>query len=102
VEAIPGPIERLLDVAPGLWSGAAMGLDEAGPADVEAGGMLAAAFFSAACRIWSLDCQFRMRGEMGGLTREGSSMRSIRPIQHNPHSLFRVFARLASRRLSFL
>ena len=56
MEAIPGPIERLLDVAPGLWSGAAMGLDEAGPADVEAGGMLAAAFFSAACRIWSLDC----------------------------------------------
>jgi hypothetical protein len=79
-----------------------MGLDEAGPADVEAGGMLAAAFFSAACRIWSLARQFRMRGERSGLTRVGSSMRSIRPIRHNPHFLFQVFARLASRRLSFL
>lgn len=59
MEAIPGPIDRLLVVAPGLWSGAAIGLDEAGPAEVEAGGMLAAAFFSAACRIWSLDVQRR-------------------------------------------
>jgi hypothetical protein len=79
-----------------------MGLDEAGPADVEAGGMLAAAFFSAACRIWSLEGQHCMGGEIRGLTRVGSSMRSIRPIQHNPHSLFPMSARLASHHLSFL
>lgn len=48
---MPGPMERLLLVAPGRWRGAAIGLDEAGPADVEAGGIFAAAFFSAACSI---------------------------------------------------
>jgi len=48
VEAIPGPIDRLLDVAPGRCRGAGMGREDAGPADVEAGGRLAAAFFSAA------------------------------------------------------
>jgi hypothetical protein len=47
-------MERLLDVAPGRWSGAGIGLEEAGPAEVDAGGRAAAAFFSAACRIWSL------------------------------------------------
>jgi hypothetical protein len=79
-----------------------MGLDEAGPAEVEAGVMLAAAFFSAACRIWSLIGQLMSSNTKNWqLTPVGSNMHSIRPIRHNPHSLFLKFARPASHRPSF-